>query len=671
MARKQISDPYLAALEQIGGLGRSGLAGSRFPNPGRIRTSIKMRLRFGERDAYYPVIYQSDLAAPSEKPPKLVTFRQRQWIGGMGQRVMSDPDKYMVGACHTMRMNEFQPQPYAVAVTKGSIGGKTCGEYLGVPKKIVEFTGSAPVGTTPTSRRLYLATYDVTSGVHTTRIYMLKSEGKTAPNMGWYLLKTITGWEFSDMVVIDGQLRVLGSANGKGPIDPESNYYFMAENHEQDADWLRGGPCREHNEKTPDGEYYSYQRTFYYPNGSVAVGSSDYGNSINNIVLFNGTVVLIKPDGLYTYTKAGNLVSLKVNLRAYFDPDTGRQACQWGQLLYFNLGKLICAFDGEQMAIMPPIWSFSDPDWLPTATGMCNCGEGLAVSFNGRCAVFDGADWHPLYRLGDYSAIGYSSCYKEPNDHGYPLVVACTYTEGAVEGTTRIWEYYPSFFRPLSPETRAEQPSYLISSAFETDNETFMLVRNLEVKARNLSSTFGIRAWGRPYFYPDSTTGFIPMNSMLTGTYTVFGSAGETWYTFTVPTTLATLTGFQYKLEFVPLAAVPYGTLIPGITDVRMNMHQRDSTKLRWMSMQLLCMEDYEFPDGSSSSYGAAELAKILWEAAYWHAPVTVSFWQPATQGQAECWVDYNVILRPVQHIAYVDESDVTGYIFQVNLEEA
>jgi hypothetical protein len=440
------------------------------------------------------------------------------------------------------------------------------------------------------------------------------------------------------------------------------------------SDWSQGGTCRFYEVKTPDGEYYSYMSTFYYTGGSLVVGSNDTNNYINNIILFNGNVIIIKPEGIYAYTKAGNIVSLKVNLRSYFDADTGKQAIQWGQQLFFNMGKLLAAFDGEKIVIMPPVWDWADPDWIPTVRCLANGGEGLIVGFDGRVAIFDGQDWHNLHRLGAYDAVFFTTAYKEANDYLVngqhpPLVIACTWATGDVPGTTRIFAFYPSFFRPLSPETRSADPSYLVSSAFETDNETVLLARNFQVKARNLSSTFGVRAWGRAAFYPDSTMGFVPLPYSQSSNV-AYGTAAETWYTFTFPTALATLTGFQYKIEFVPDHPTANGLLIPAVTDVRINLHKRDSTKLRWWSMQWLCTDDYEFPDGSTSVYSGAEMAQMIWEAAYWLAPVKVEFWQPATGNVAACWVAHYVILRPVMHVAYVDESDITGWIAQVNMEE-
>ena len=190
------------------------------------------------------------------------------------------------------------------------------------------------------------------------------------------------------------------------------------------------------------------------------------------------------------------------------------------------------------------------------------------------------------------------------------------------------------------------------------------------MRARNLSATYGLRVWGRAAFYPDSTAGFVPMRQYPEGSLVQVGPSLEQWYTFTVPSELATLTGFQYKVEFVPAVPGKLQVGSPAVTDVRVNVINRDGTHRRRWDFQVLCMDDYEFPDGTVVEYSAADMARILEEAQYQDSPVRIGFWQPGTIGRDPCWVYYDVMLKLVQHIAYVDESDVTGFIYQFHAEE-
>lgn len=652
-------------------------------------------------DAYpdgllYPVIGQSDARHDAEHIPAVSILRQNQWIGGMGQRLFQDNTKFMLSAATTLRQNEIMPQPRAIPLSTGTLSGYSLVEYTGIPQKMLEWQGG---GAAPDDRRVYLATYAVTANVPITRVYVLASNGINAtthlPQYGWILWLELFGWRYSDFVLTQNsagtsELRILGVANGVLPTNPAC-YYWKATvdtpNYTKatltagawvinDAgDWTQptsGGATQTHQCYTPDGEYYSYQSTFHYPGGSVVVGANDTSNTINNIMLVNGVIVIIKPDGVYTYTKSGNLCVLKVNLRTYFDGGTGYHACQWGQLLYFNCGKLIGAFDGEKVVFLPPVWDWADPDWIPDVWGMANCGEALGVCFGDRVALFDGQDWHSFWKTTGVVSVFFTTAYKKDNDPGIlntagtrvcpPLMIALTYSPA-----TNLFQLYPSFFRPVAYERVAE--SWLVASAIVAEKDTEFMLRDFRVTCRHCPASLNIRVAVRTYLgegYTDGFTDLTPSNRT--------DENGQTVFSFSFPTTVDHAATFQYRLTFETQTAITtYPTTIesiPAITDVSVEVRAVPASRKFIGDYQLLCMDDMILPDDSAAELPGTDLQKALLNAAAQKRPVQVGELQPATEDCDEMWVYRNCMISVLQYGPYAENGVTTGYINQLRVQE-
>jgi hypothetical protein len=676
-AAAAISDP-MAQIDQILGTskgGRRGRVASRFPPPGKVRTSfaVKLYTNLFPNGIAFPVVEQTDVVAPEQGLARPKVWRQNQWIGGMGQRYFEDPTKYMAGSCHTIRMNEAIPQGYAVPTGKDSDGVWLYGTSYGMTKKFVEW--GPPGGGW---RRLFLVTYSTRNDVHTTTVYILRGIGGTSPVYYFHPWKQFANWGYTDLVVHGSELHLLGRdmAGGNSAYWATSTLTYLPpdDTYPPDpANWNQGNTSddkhqeRWHEVIGPDGtSFWSKQTTLYWNDGAQnrVVGSQDDGNDINAIVLYQNQLVLLKPEGLGIWTKVGDndgYYEQKHNLRYYFDPDTGKHSCQWAQKLYFNMGKLLASFDSKVLTIEPPVWDWADPDWIPAVRGITNAGECLVVSFDGRVAAFDGADWHNVYRGGVNDAVGFSAAYLSPQ-RGYPILVFCRYPEaGYAQG--QVIEFYPSFLKPLHAETKASEPSFLISSYSRSAEDQVWYFRDAQVDAYNLSPTIGIKAGLRTRFHPDATAGFL----WLYPTLGVFGPANENGVVhclFSLPGGVATGQGFQLKSEFafaVPSMRVP---TLPGITDMGVTVVPRPYAIGKRFDYTFICSQEQEFPDGSTSKYTADRMAEALWEGHAQYNPVAWELWQE------NCWVQYKGFIYVTEHVPYTDEGRPIGRMYAVHLEE-
>jgi len=587
----------------------------------------------------------------------------------MGQRLAEAADSYAMAAAYTLRMNEIVPQPYAHNAKTTTIDGLSCGEYKGVPVKMIEWDGpsSGNEWEPATTRRLYL----VTTWTDAVRIYMLRADGTdtTSPmNAGWWLWKEIAGFTYSDIAIIGSELWLMG-VNSDGTM----NMYKARYNTGSADNWVKtvtslSGDLYQHAIQFPtstaEATFGSIGPDLYRGNDKRArIGAGDTGNNITALIPYNGMFIIIKPEGIFAWHDEYTTAELKINLRGYFNTSTGSWWAQWGQLLYFNIGPMLASFDGEKMVIEPPVYGWADEGIVPQVDYLANCGEALGVAFDGMAALYDGRDWHNLYRMAGVRALAYTTSYKEANQRNYPMGVACQYPDAGGTGKTSIFEFSKSLFRPLMPDTTTGNNSWLISSAIRTDNDTTWNLREMRVRARHLSATLGIRVRARMSFRPDDDSSSW---TTLCPTLGAFGSGeSEGVYTFTTPEGLTGNT-FQYKVRFLMTGGDQRATVLPVVSEVDTRLVERPTTPLRRFSYQFILMDEYEMYDGTTLEYDAHTMMRILWEAHYQEDPPYFGLWNPLS----ECWVEYPCSIRILQHSPYADENGVIGYIVEVAVEE-